>query len=199
MEYITSEQNSILREELIIIRIETQFKCGLCKELVKKTHRNIFGNETPYCPNCGVCFVPCWSLRRDGTYISELKAVTKEESDALPRDWNIIQKGNPTDLRTSETPTTQVEPNPDRETTPQPKNSGVAHPKASNWNQKKDVRGQILHIFNQKKGIVQTHELYKQIDAAERSIRTALNKLVNKGLVIKVKHGHYQLNKRSKY
>lgn len=104
-------------------------------------------------------------------------------------------EGNPDDLRKSKTATTQIEPNPDVDATPKPKNSSVTHQKVSN---RKNVRGQILNILNQKRGIVQTREFYTQIDAAERSIRTALKKLLDAGEVIQVKRGHYRLNKKSK-
>ncbi|MDE0636196.1 MAG: type IV toxin-antitoxin system AbiEi family antitoxin domain-containing protein [Candidatus Poribacteria bacterium] len=194
MGYITAEEYRQLEMKLRDARKETKLICK-CDTLVKTTHKFRDIEELPYCPKCKILFIPLWNLHSDGTFLLHFTAVPAGEREPIPENWNIIKKGNPKDLHKSETLTTQIEPNPDVDATPQPKNSGVAHQKASN--RRKNVRGQILNIFNQKKGIVQTHELLKQIDAADRSIRTALNKLVNEGLVIKVKHGHYRLNKRS--
>ncbi len=147
--------------------VRVTIPCGVCNIDVVNIRKNKHGIELPWCEYCDIYFVPRWELyKHSGKF--EVSFVPKTASDNI---------GDP-------------------QTIPHKKERSIPENLASNKITSKDVRGQILAIFNQKKRTVQMREFINQIDATRQAITNALKKLINEGLVIKVKHGHYRLEKR---
>lgn len=143
-----------------------KIKCYFCTETITTIATDARGKELPRCRPCNIYYQPHWTLQQDGTLAI---GIMPRIHDYEHTETNEIPQATQNETETSNTD----------EKAPQ----------------HKDVRGQILRLFDEKDRPIQTAEFLNLISASRQSITNALKKLIAEGRVHQTQRGTYELLK----
>ena len=189
-QYLSWKEHLELKQ--VLKTMQTTIKCGLCYNIVKYTKEDEHGQELPWCKDCNVYFLPCWTLDENyGCFTVTFKPKTAIEKI---KDVNIIstqpeKKKNNKPVQTQDISITRDDPIPN---TIQHQNSQENKKKTPIH---KNVAGQILKILEENNRHFKTRELVENIQASRQSIMKNLKELTKEGKIRKIKRGTYAIKK----
>lgn len=180
-DYISSEDWADLQRDGKLKPIPVQkINCYFCKNTrVTKTATDARGTQMPKCTQCGIYYQPQWILQ-DGQLAISIMPRTHHNEQTQPNE--IPQY--------TQQPSEQQPEQPSEQRQTQPQQTRAPEQKAP---ERKDVRGQIIALMEQRQTPIKTADILKNINASRQSIMTQINQLIAHGKIRKIQRATYQI------